>query len=169
MSTRGYMGIQKKGELKGQYNHFDSYFSGLGQDIIKALNTIPKEELIKVLNETYDRIILVNEGDKPSQEIVEYCINNDLFDGNVSSRSTDDMYCLFRKTQGNLGFYLNGGVYMLNGNDFLEDDLFCEYGYIINLDTNMLELYENGNHKVDEIDLLNLDYEEILKNREGNN
>ena len=46
MSTRGYMGIKKKGQLKGQYNHFDSYISGLGKDIIEALNNIPKNERI---------------------------------------------------------------------------------------------------------------------------
>ena len=45
MSTRGYMGIQKKGELKGQYNHFDSYIEGLGKDIIKTLNRITRDEV----------------------------------------------------------------------------------------------------------------------------
>ena len=37
MSTRGYMGIQKKGEMKGQYNHFDSYLEGLGKEIIETM------------------------------------------------------------------------------------------------------------------------------------
>ena len=38
MSTRGYYGIKKKGELKGSYNHWDSYPSGLGKDLVDELN-----------------------------------------------------------------------------------------------------------------------------------
>lgn len=56
---------------------------------------------------------------------------------------------------------------MLNGNSFLEDDLFCEYGYIINLDTNMLEVYVNGKHKVSERSLLDLDYDKMKEEVEG--
>lgn len=158
MSTRGYMGLKKKGELKGQYNHFDSYFSGLGKNIIETLNSIPKKDRINKLNETYDNIILVNVNDEPTLEMIEYALKNNLYDGNVSYQTTKDMYCLFRNCQGRLDMYLNGLKYMINGNDFLEDDLFCEYGYVINLDTNTLDVYKHGKHLVLQADLLNLDY-----------
>ena len=161
MSTRGYMGIQKKGEMKGQYNHFDSYIEGLGKDIIKTLNSIPKEDLISKLNEVYDNIILINEDDKPTQEMIDYAVENGLYDSNVSSRSTDDLYCLFHGTQGRLDLYLKGLKYMLNGNDFLDDDLFCEYGYVINLDDNTLDFYQNGRKLVLKVDLLDLNYKKI--------
>ena len=160
MSTRGYMGIQKKGELKGQYNHFDSYIEGLGKDIIKTLNSIPKEDLINKLNEVYDNIILINEDDKPTQEMIDYAIENGLYDSNVSSRSTDDLYCLFHGTQGRLDMYLNGLKYMLNGNNFLKDELFCEYGYVINLDENTLDIYTCGKLNY-QVDLLDLNYKKI--------
>ena len=160
MSTRGYMGIQKKGELKGQYNHFDSYISGLGKDIIKTLNSIPKEDLINKLNEVYDNIILINEDDKPTQEMIDYAVENGLYDSNVSSRSTDDLYCLFHGTQGRLDMYLNGLKYMLNGNNFLKDELFCEYGYVINLDENTLDIYTCGKLNY-QADLLDLNYKKI--------
>lgn len=161
MSTRGYMGIKKKGQLKGQYNHFDSYISGLGKDIIETLNNIPKSERINKLNEVYDNITLVNESDTPTQELIDYAIENRLYDGSVSNRSTKDMYCLFRNCQGRLDMYLNGLKYMLNGNDFLNNELFCEYAYIINLDTNTLDICTCGNHLQLSVDLLNLNYNDI--------
>lgn len=160
MSTRGYMGIQKKGELKGQYNHFDSYIEGLGKDIINTLKSIPKEDLIRKLSEVYDNIILINEDDKPTQEIIDYAVKNGLYDSNVSNRSTDDMYCLFRNAQGRLDLYLKGLKYMLNGNDFLKDDVFCEYGYVINLDENTLDIYTYGKLSYQE-SLLDLNYKKI--------
>lgn len=161
MSTRGLMGIKKKGELKAQYNHFDSYISGLGKDIIEEINKIKKNDRIEVLNKTFDNIILLNENNNIDDEIKEYCIRNNVADTGVSSKSLDDLYCLLRKTQGNLGLYISGFKYMLNGNDFINDTLFCEYAYIINLDTKTLDITHCGETK--SYDLLNLNYKQILK------
>lgn len=161
MSTRGYMGLKKKGELKGQYNHWDSYFSGLGKEIIETLNTIPKSELIDRLNKTYDNITLVDENTEPTLDMVDYALKHGLYDNKVSTQSVKDVYCLFRNCQGDLQAYLDGLKYMLNGNDFLKDSLFCEYGYVINLDTNTLDIYMNGENLVCQADLLNLDYDKI--------
>lgn len=145
MSTRGYMGIQKRGQLKGSYNHYDSYFEGLGKDIIKSINKIPKNERITELHKIFDRIELVNENSVPTQSQRIHCIGNSVVDTSVGEHSFDDWYCLLRRTQGNLDVYIESDLkYMLNGNDFLNDELFCEYAYIINLDTNKLEVYENG-------------------------
>lgn len=168
MGTRGYMGIKKKGELKGSYNHCDSYFEGLGNDIIQSINNIPADKRIDRLNEVFDRIELVDEKSTPTSEQIDYCIENDLVNLSVSSKSTDEWYCLLREAQGKLNLYINNNIkYMLNGNDFLKDELWCEYAYIINLDTNKLEIYEYGNSKlIMQRDLLDLDYEDMLKEYE---
>ena len=52
---------------------------------------------------------------------------------------------------------------MVNGNDFLDNDLFCEYGYVINLDDNTLDFYQNGRKLVLKVDLLDLNYNTISK------
>ena len=161
MSTRGLMGIKKKGELKAQYNHFDSYISGLGKDIINEINKIKKDDRLEVLSKTFDNIILLNENDCIDDEIKEYCLTKGAADLNVSSKSLDNLYCLLRNTQGNLGLYISGFKYMLNGNDFINDTLFCEYAYVINLDTKTLDITYYGGTK--SYDLLNLDYKQILK------
>lgn len=164
MSTRGYLGIQKKEELKGQYNHFDSYIEGgLGQSLVEYLNSIDKERLTNILSETFDYIELVDENTKPTQEQIEYCIKNGLVDINVGDQSLEDWYCLLRLTQGDLEQYVERKCkYMLNGNNFLKDDIFCEYGYVINLDTNKLDIYTFGSLN-NSYPLNELNIEKIIK------
>lgn len=164
MSTRGLMGIKKKGELKAQYNHFDSYISGLGKYIIETINDIPKEERIKKLSDAFDNIVLVNENDTPTKEMIEYCKLYNTTNLNVSGQNEKDMYCLLRETQGELSLYLNGFKYMIDNASFINDTLFCEYAYVINLDTNKLDITFGWKNRITkEYDLLNLDYEEIEK------
>lgn len=163
MGTRGVLGIKKRGEIKCNYNHYDSYFKGgLGEDIVKTLNNIPKETRGKELSEVFDNIVLLNEEDIPTDEIIEYCKKWNVCDFSVSSRSEKDYYCLLRNTQGNLDIYLKGFKYMLDDRNFLNDNLFCEYGYIINLDENTLDIYRFG-HLDTQYSLFELDnirYEE---------
>lgn len=168
MSTRGYLGLKKNGKLKGMYNHFDSYPSGLGVYIVDTLNEIDSKDRIKVLNDTYDFIQLINEDSKPTKEQIKLCKDSGVANFIVSTKSEDDWYCLLRETQGNLKLYIDKVIpYMLNGNNFINDTLFCEWYYIINLDTNKLEVHENNwsEHKDDkrlELDLLNLDSSYLL-------
>ena len=51
---------------------------------------------------------------------------------------------------------------MLNGNNFLKDDIFCEYGYVINLDTNKLDIYTFGSLN-NSYPLNELNIEKIIK------
>ncbi len=165
MSTRGYYGIRKNGELKGTYNHWDSYPSGLGKDLVETINKIKKEDRIKVLSDTFDYIKLVDDDTPPTKEQRDMCLKANTVDLHVGGCSLDEWYCLLRKTQGDLGFYINRVIpYMENGNDFVDDALYCEWGYIIDLDKNKFEViygYEGRTKK--EFDLLNLDLKKVLK------
>ncbi len=158
MSTRGYYGIKKNGKLKGTYNHWDSYPSGLGVELVEEINKIKKEDRIKVLSDTFDYIELINENSIPTKEQQDMCVKANVVDLNVSSRSLEDWYCLLRNTQGKLNCYIDRVVpYMSNGNSFLENTLFCEWSYIINLDTKKLEV-----NKIANFDLLDLKVEDML-------
>lgn len=58
-----------------------------------------------------------------------------------------DWYCLVRNLQGNFNKYRelvndDKKIYMTNENNFIKDSLWCEYGYIINLDEETLEFYK---------------------------
>lgn len=141
MGTRGCYGFRKNGVDKLTYNHWDSYPDCLGHDVVEFC----KSTSIKEMNEIFDRIVLVEEGSKPTKKQIAECI--EFYDESVSTGKLDDWYCLLRETQGNLNVYKNGLKYMINSCEFIKDSLFCEYAYIINLDTNCLEFWRGFQDK----------------------
>lgn len=145
MSTRGLYGIRKNGIDKCTYNHSDSYPSWLGRKVLKfcANNTI--DDLKKI----FDKIELVDESIKPTEEQIKKCVDAGYYNRTVSTQSVDDWYCLLRHLQGNFDEYqdlINNDkektIFMTDGISFIKDSLFCEYAYIINLDDEVLEFYE---------------------------
>lgn len=143
MSTRGLYGFRKNGIDKCTYNHFDSYPSGLGCDVVKfcANNSVEDLKLF------FDNIELVSEESRPTAHQIRECQIAGYVDLSVSSQSNNDWYCLLRNLQGNFKEYqkcIDDGnkLYMTDGIDFIQDSLFCEYAYIINLDDEVLEFYE---------------------------
>mgnify|MGYP003597081739 CR=1 FL=1 len=64
MSTRGAWGIKKGDKLIVQYNHFDSYPTGLGEQIVEDLNEWYKdapEELKNNMQTISDWMEMANE------------------------------------------------------------------------------------------------------------
>lgn len=135
MSTRGLYGFRKDGVDKLTYNHFDSYPDCLGETIVKFCKGTSVEEL----NEIFDKLIMVNEHKKPTKKQINACMP--FYDRTVSNQTPDDWYCLLRLAQGAPELYKCGLIYMIDNADFIKDSLFCEYAYIINLDTNELEFW----------------------------
>ena len=45
MGTRGFVGYQENGEIKGWYNHFDSYYSKLGRQVLERFETLAMDQL----------------------------------------------------------------------------------------------------------------------------
>lgn len=136
MGTRGLMGFRKNSVDKLTYNHWDNYPSGVGIDILSIL----KKTTINKLNEVFDRIILVEEHSKPTEKEIKEC--EKWSNLKVSTQVIDDWYCLLRNVQGDIDSYIEGGLrYMIDSKDFIRDSLFCEWGYIINLDKNVLEVW----------------------------
>lgn len=143
MGTRGCYGFRKNGMDKLTYNHFDSYPDYLGRTMVEFC----KETSIPKLNEIFDKLILVNESAKPTAEQIKEC--KQYYDGNVSRKTVEDWYCLLRGAQGDLDAYKNGLKYMIDNHDFIKNSLWCEYAYIINLDTNELEFWVGFQNKPD--------------------
>lgn len=161
MGTRGTYGFRKGGKDKLTYNHYDSYPDGLGAEVVQFVRDTPVQEL----NDIFDRLIMVEEDDTPTPEQIAECAR--FTDLSVSSHPTKDWYCLLRNAQGKLSAlreveqhqpsgpfpFTEGGVflpnvpvpnalrYMIDQSEFIKDSLFCEHGYIINLDTNELEYW----------------------------
>ena len=143
MGTRGAFGFRVDGKDKVMYNHWDSYPSGLGQKVVDFIKETTDDELKKIAN----NIVLVDEDKTPTtaqkKAVRDFEKTNDtvVSDISVSTRTLDDWYCLLRNAQGEFEMYKKGLEYMISAEDFLQDSLFCEYAYIINVDSGMLEVY----------------------------
>jgi hypothetical protein len=144
MGTRGLYGFRKNGVDKLTYNHWDSYPNCLGESMVKFC----RETSIEEMNEIFDRIILVIEDSTPTKEQIDEC--SEFYNGGVSTGQIDEWYCLLRETQGNPNVYKHGLRYMIDNQGFINDSLFCEYAYIINLDEECLEFYVGFQKEPDE-------------------
>jgi len=144
MGTRGAYGLHYKGQDKIVYNHSDSYPGGLGEDILKFASL--HKDNSGELEAFFERILLVNDKLKPTLEQKEEL--KEFTDLGVGSGSDDDWYNLTRNLQGDLkSLFAMKQAYMIDNKEFLEDSLFCEWGYVINLDSRKLEIYRGFQKK----------------------
>lgn len=108
MGTKGLIHIiarNEKGEIKEYwiYNQFDSYPTGLGQDIVEFL----KEKDFKELELKFASLKIVTNAILPTDKEIEKL--QPYTNLNVSTQSPKEWYCLLRKTQGDLGKILECG------------------------------------------------------------
>jgi hypothetical protein len=138
MSTRGLLGVRIDGQDKLTYNHYDSYPTGLGHEVICAIRALHNLKSHEWIEEKSRELQLVEWGAHPDQEQFEFV--KSALSGNDSVYPTD-WEGLLRGSQGKLIDYLLVG-YMMDSHEFINDSLFCEWAYIVNLDTGMLEVYK---------------------------
>lgn len=141
MSTRGAYGFIKNKNIKATYNHWDSYLEGLGAEMVDFIKSTPISEL----HEIYDHIQLVNQSDIPNRKdkkaILKFLKKHNLentYKPENFGNGKKDWYYLLKETQGHPEFYKQGLNYMTDDKEFIEDNLFCEYAYLIDLDNNDL-------------------------------
>lgn len=141
MGTRGLAGFRLAQQDKLFYNHFDSYPGALGADIVAYAKSITDWDVVKAQVAAFHE---VKAGEKPTQDQITLAQNLGTVDTGVSTGNLSDWYCLTRKAQGDIRLCLELGFGDLN-NAFAKDSLFCEFAYIINLDTMELEFYKGFN------------------------
>lgn len=123
MSTRGVVGVKIDGLVKCVYNHSDSYPSGLGLITAEEVSCAELEEC---------------------RTKARRWIDTSHFEGEVEVNgrkvSLDELYAndwgLVKKLD---------CPYYDDAKDFMRNGLFCEWGYIWDLDHNMFKVYKNGN------------------------
>lgn len=132
MGTRGTMAFRLDGELKGMYNHWDSYPTGLGNEMLEFLRATAnnREDVL----ESIRNLTAVDPEIEPTNEQIEQLSR--FADLNVSTRRLTDWYVLLRDTQGNPIKTLMAG--------FFEP---CpvgqeEWSYVADFDANALEVWE---------------------------
>lgn len=139
MGTRGAYGFRINNTDKVTYNHYDSYPDELGRNV---MNYISKTDLTAMKEVAVD-IQLVEWRSTPSPNLIRRY--REYADLSVSRQKYQDWYCLLRKAQGDMFAFHNGLQHMSDYREFLADSLFCEWAYILNLDTERLECYTGFN------------------------
>ena len=116
MGTRHLIMVIYKNEVQlAEYGQYDGYLSGVGTDIIKFLSTFDKEVFLSNLEKNNLK-------------------NND--NGNDDPKSA---FHALELTQAGVKFNL------VDSTEFGYNSLFCEYGYILNMDLDILEVYKGFN------------------------
>lgn len=138
MGTRGAYGYRLKQKDKVTYNHFDSYLDGLGIEILEYVRVTPTEKMLEVAK----KIKLVQQDKKPTAKQIEAC--KKYANLNVGNNSIKDWYCLLRDAQGKMEAF-EDTPFMIDSQTFLKDSLFCEWAYIVNLDSGCVEIYKGFN------------------------
>lgn len=139
MGTRGVFGLRIGGRDKLAYNHYDSYPEALGQEIISDVRDMIREIGREGMKLMATNLKVVDEDTKPTEEEIEAL--KQYHDGGVSTGEKTEWYSLLRDLQGKLKETLKAG-FMIDAGDFIKNSLFCEWGYIVNLDTGKLEVYK---------------------------
>lgn len=147
MGTRNLIVAVKDGKVKvAQYCQWDGYFSGQGEDIASFIRTnLAEESTSKQFRENIDKCVFVDSefiknaqaecGLDPNAEFVSY--------GDPALERFHERYPQFNRDTGSGIFelILNGTFELNDRFDFGNDSVWCEYAYVLNLDTNILEIY----------------------------
>lgn len=138
MGTRGLIGFRYQNKDYLTYNRFDSYPDSLGFNILEELGAMLSFNKLK---KAVEKITLVTEDSKPTFE-QRLDVAKEFWDLSVGNQTPDSWYCLLRNAQGKLYSYYSGKLkYMIDSHEFIKDSLFCEWVYIVNLDTMQLEVW----------------------------
>jgi len=151
MGTRGSFGFIINDEVKTSYNHFDSYPDGQGSTLVENIRDINHlKDGWDILRKNVEKLEMVDEDSKPSPEIINEYEEQGMADISVADGTTDSWYCLLRNAQGgnSITLILDGNImHMIHDGGFITNSLFCEYAYLVNLDTMCLDFYSGFQKK----------------------
>jgi plasmid maintenance system antidote protein VapI len=126
MGTRNLTAVYFKGEFRiAQYGQWDGYISGSGWGILEFL----KE---KFNREQFEANLLKTRFVSSQQELEKLYKTKPIY------FTRDTGYRILEVVQESQEEVIN----LQNSIDFAADSVFCEYAYVIDLDTNKLEVYE---------------------------
>jgi hypothetical protein len=136
MSTRGFIGMRRNGEVRVTYNHSDSYPSWLGS---KTLEYIRRAD-VEADAEKFFALPIVDEHTGPTPEQAADLKARGFWAGVSDSL---DWYAHLRETQGDIPSMIASGYLLTMPNAVLTTkDIFIEWGYVIDVDAKELVVYE---------------------------
>lgn len=151
MSTRGIIGYLVDDQLVTTYNHFDSYPSGLGNDVLRFVRDFVKDGNVDLWKSLAQKITVHSDEEVGEERNVAQRI----LDEENSKRTSEgknllelkmvlhqtQWYEVLDHLQGRPADQLVTG-HLVDAEGFGRNSLFCEWGYVINFDTSTIEVYE---------------------------
>jgi hypothetical protein len=129
MGTRGLAGFVVDGVEKIGYVHWDSYPSGLGSSVVEAIQAQPGLEELRAKAKAIE---VVGQGEVLSPQ----------WRARLGVSADVTAYDALRDDQGDLSAALEKGLMVGGAEAFGRDSLYCEWGYVVDLDEGVLEVYE---------------------------
>ena len=143
MSTRGVVGFRYKRKDLLAYNHSDSYPSYLGNKVVHDLHDLLQKGLKPLIRQVEALTIVTEETPRPDEKTQRRLRKY----GNSGVGNSDEYwYRALRETQGDIKAILQSR-FLLDSAATILDSLYCEWGYIVNLDDETLEIYKGGQTK----------------------
>jgi hypothetical protein len=136
MGTRGFITFVADGVEKTAYNQFDSYPEGVGSSVLVWLRFAAQD--LEDLRERVKALRVVSRESTPTDEDVKRLAA--FADLRVSYQDPREWYVLLRETQGSPATMLQAGM-IEDASQFPADSLFAEWGYVIDLDKRVFEVY----------------------------
>lgn len=136
MGTRGFVGFVAEGRETIVYNHSDSYPEELGINVLHYARGIDDRAAAKA---SAAAIIHVSDETPPTEKQIDALSQYaNLSVGRRGDRP--DWYQLLRETQGDPAAILKAG-HAEHFPEWPTDALYCEWGYLIDFDREVLEVY----------------------------
>lgn len=149
MGTRNLFTIIKDNKtVLAKYNQWDGYLDGQGRDLAEFItNDLSFESLYNGIT----RIKLLDENDSKVDAIY-----NELNMTRHDDNSRKKLFPLITRDT-NIKDQLRaisigvGDLFSVDASDFVNDGLFCEYAYELNLDDNTVSVFKSGTKKCDKL------------------
>lgn len=148
MSTRGLIGFRCNDTDKLIYNHADSHPDTLGLKVLRELRGV---ENWNVVLDRIESLVPIPEQRRLDEHssMAEAEIRR-AFPELENKGKPQNFYDLFSPLQGTMQPYLDGKLmFMPDASDFIQNSLFCEWGYIANLDSEKFEIWKGQQTKPD--------------------
>lgn len=159
MGTRHLVGVIKDGKWRvAQYGQWDGYLEGQGKTVLSIL----EDGGVEKLREKVDNCIFVTR-----EQIRQYYVDagdsptntSGLISGEIADKFNEEHPTLSR----DMGALVLKSIIesddlieLFDSSDFLTDDCFCEFAYVVDFDKNVLRFYASGENVFAEYSLSEL-------------
>lgn len=134
MGTRHLIAVVLGGDFKiAQYGQWDGYPEGQGKDVLEFLRAMDRAKFVRSL----ERTTFIDPAE--AQKLVDAAGGGDRWQKTYPHWSRDMGSDVLQFVQD------SDGTQLLDRRAFASESLFCEWAYVIDLDTNTLEVYKGFN------------------------